>query len=262
MYPILFESTWLIIPSWHICFVLACCLGYMYSQFLRDNFCKELNPQLLSNVFIVSYISAYFGARALSILVQEDPKNILDFFSKLISLGALTFYGAVLSALFFTSLYLKGKKKTFLILDVAIPSLLVGLSIGRLGCFLNGDDYGILASSLTKIKNPWWAVSFPNHNPSHPRVPIQLIESFFAFSLVLILYFYQKKKHISQKKGNIGLLGILLYSFIRFFLEFLRGDRRGYILITSLSTSQSISLFLFSFSLGILLIRNIRRKEN
>lgn len=258
MYPILYESSWVIIPTWHSFFLLSFFSAYFYMQFLGKKLYPAVKPEDLSKVFLLSYTSAYLGARALSIYVEEDPRSLLDFLIKLVHLGPMTFYGGFLSAVFCNLLYLRKKQKILRLLDLAIPSLFLGLSIGRIGCFFNGDDYGILASNLTHTAVPWWSVTFPNHTNPLPRVPVQLLESLGAFLIVLFLYLKQKRKPFSQK-GSLGLLGICLYSFLRFFLEFLRGDERGSLFIEFFSTSQTISLSLILVCFPLFLKYNLER---
>lgn len=245
MHPILFESSWIIVPSWHLMFLLASLSTYFYAQSLRFRFNSELSPDVISNVFLIGYSAAYIGARSLSIVLEQSPQNFGDFLLKLTQLGPMTFYGGFLLSFTSCALYLKNKKRILSVMDLGIPALLLGISIGRLGCFLNGDDYGILASQLTGAQDPWWAVSFSNHSPSLPRVPVQLLESFFCLAFVLLTFLFQKKRP-KPPLGKVGFLGIGLYSVARFFLEFLRGDERGHLFIESLSTSQTISLLLLS----------------
>lgn len=262
MLPLIYKSNWIIIPTWHVFFFVAVMTSYFYLHFLRHKFYTNICSNNVIKFFFVSYLSSYIGARFLSILVEEKTNSITDFFLKLISLGPLTFYGGFISALLFNFIFLTRKKESFFsYLDLGIPSCLLGLSIGRIGCFFNGDDYGLPASKITQEYNPWWAVSFPNHSNPIPRLPIQLIESLGVSIIVIILYKQQKKnlKH-PYHSGQIGLLGVISYASFRFILEWFRDDFRGVLYPTIFSTSQTISFILIIIS-SIFLIK-VRNQQS
>ena len=94
-----------------------------------------------------------------------------------------------------------------------------------------------------------------------PRFPTQLVETVVNLILAVCLYFYVKKG-VKKDGQPIGIY-LVVYSIMRFILEFVRGDEiRGGVL--SLSTSQWISLLLLP--LGIYLIfrkeKIMRNEEN
>ena len=79
--------------------------------------------------------------------------------------------------------------------------------------------------------------------------PIQAIEALFNILIMAVLLFYTKKKRI---KYSVICLYLIMYSCMRFFLEFFRGDTiRGNFLF--FSTSQWISLMIFALCLILVL---------
>lgn len=260
MYPLLYNSEYFFLPSWHVLVTLGIIVAYLYAHHLRKKFYPSLEEDILFKSFLLSYAAAYLGARGLTIFIEENPRSLFNFFLKLTEFGGLTFFGGLLAALFVNALYFKGKreerKKLF---ALAAPSTLLGLSIGRIGCFLNGDDYGIAASKLSSTEHPWWSVSFPYHRQPIPRVPVQLIESFLVFSLVILLYWIQKKRHCTAE--SLGFFSLLSYGVLRFFLEFLRGDERGFWFGNSLSTSQVISFFLVLWAAFYFIFKQIIKRK-
>ena len=132
--------------------------------------------------------------------------------------------------------------------DAAAPAIALGQSIGRLGCFAAGCDYG----SATALP---WGVTFTSEY-AHQMVgtplgvslhPYQLYESGITFLLFLFLYqAFQKRRFV----GQVFCLYLLGYGIVRFFLEFFRGDPdRGFVFGGLLSTSQFISLLIVPASL-------------
>ena len=139
-----------------------------------------------------------------------------------------------------------------------VPAGLIALAIGRIGCYLNGDDYGIPIYVAAGEPLPWWAVLFHNHPvPQVPRLPIQLFESLLVVVLISWVFFLKGgwKQPIEKKAGSLSIIG---YSTIRFWLEFFRGDLRGWLWKGWLSWGQAAAIL----SLCIVVLTNIRYKSN
>ncbi len=81
--------------------------------------------------------------------------------------GGLVWYGAVVAGIAYLSWFVFVKKKTgwrgFKRLgDLMVPSSMLGLAFGRMGCFLNGCCWGKVVKGLP------WAVTFPGPSESLP----------------------------------------------------------------------------------------------
>ncbi len=100
------------------------------------------------------------------------------------------------------------------VLAAATPALAVAHAIGRVGCFLVGDDYGV-PSDLP------WAVAFPEGLPptSVPVHPTQLYEMLALLPLAWMLLRWRR-----QGRSDLFVLGSYLMSagLVRFGIEFLR----------------------------------------
>jgi len=128
---------------------------------------------------------------------------------------------------------------------VLAPAVALGQSIGRLGCFSAGCDYG-------KPTQVWWGVVFTSpfaHDvagvPLGIRLhPTQLYESFATFLIFGILLWQFPRR---RREGGVFLIYVGLYALARFFLEYLRGDAdRGFVFHHLLSTSQFIALLVLA----------------
>ena len=161
MYPILFQSKNFILPSWHFFFLIAVCSGFFLflnlSEKIKD---KDFSDKNLNQLFLGSYIAGFFGARFWSIIVDQTELDSFTLKLKaLFSLGPLTLYGSFLAASIFFISYCKQQKISFLkLLDATAPACLLGVAIGRIGCLLNGCDYGALVSSAS-----FWPKSLALH---------------------------------------------------------------------------------------------------
>jgi phosphatidylglycerol---prolipoprotein diacylglyceryl transferase len=140
--------------------------------------------------------------------------------------------------------------------DAFAPGLAVGNFFGRQGCFAAGCCWG-------KPTTLPWGVKFtelgheitgvPTDTYLHPT---QLYESFAMLLVFFFLLWLHKRKRFS---GQVILAYALLYSVIRFAIEFVRDDPRGDVLglttLTGLSTSQMISIIIGISALTLLIVR-------
>jgi len=241
MHPILIEWGYLIVPAWHAFFALGAISAYFFLVFLAKRHFPNLQERDLNILFIVSYLGGYFGARFFSILVDQEIYLPFEVMKELAVLGPMTFYGGMLGSFVAGLAYCVKRKLPIIDLaDICFLCGILGLCLGRIGCFLNGDDYGVAV--LNQLPTPWWAVTFPNHPNQIPRVPVQLIESILAAIIVLGFSFGFKKLREEFFPGIIALGVVSSYAVLRFFLEYLRGDPRGWVIEPIISTSQGISI--------------------
>ncbi|MBP6219147.1 MAG: prolipoprotein diacylglyceryl transferase [Oligoflexales bacterium] len=258
MYPILWSSGQWVIPSWHVFFLLGAFTAYfvlhtlfrLYEPLLSDH----LNP-----FYVFCYSSCYLGARVFSLLV-EDKASLFSLSGSLLQHGAMTFYGGFLGASIAGLCYCYLRKLSLTsMMDLAFPAGFSAVAIGRIGCFLNGDDYGI---KVQTSPSPWWAVTFPPPHEAVPRVPVQLIEALCLFFILLTLFFFFAKIRSKWGKGAIGFLMLSSYCILRFFDEFLRGDDRGILWIPTLSPAQTISSLLLLLLFFLWIVKRYRRRHD
>jgi phosphatidylglycerol:prolipoprotein diacylglycerol transferase len=161
--------------------------------------------------------------------------------------GGLTFYGGVLVAIPVGVWFAKRRDLAPLAAaDVIAPALMLGLSFGRIGCFLNGCCYGGATETA-------FGVRFPNQVIE--RHPTQLYECVFAFVIfVLLRYLFRRR---CRGEGELFGWMLTLYGIFRVAIEIFRDDPRG--AVGALSTSQLISIPLIL--VGALMVFRARRKS-
>jgi len=248
MLPILINWGPLVLPAWHTFYVLGALAAFSLLVYLARLHAPDISQQDLSRLFALSYVAGYLGARLLSILIEEpEVSGINATLAALLRFGPMTFYGGAIGAFVFGGSYIFSRRLPFAaLMDLAIPAGLLALAIGRIGCFLNGDDYGKAAPLASGGSPPVWAVAFPNLGDGVARYPVQLMESAMVAFLVLSLCLGFSSIRRLGRSGLIGYLGIIGYANLRFGLEFLRDDFRGFAFGTWLSTSQFISLMVLA----------------
>lgn len=258
MYPILWQFGDFILPAWHVLFVLAALATGLSFLVLATGDGYPSRPLRL--LYGLCYFAGYVGARAFNIAFEEQDSG-QGFFTALLTLGGMTYYGGFLAALTVGLGYLwltpLGHKQTgdrhakLRLIDLALLCGFLGLGIGRIGCFLNGDDYGLPVPDGS-LWQPL-AVSFPQVLDFLPRYPVQLVSALFGINVFVIgVPLWQKRRF---KSGRIALFAVAAYAVFRIAIEFLRGDPRhfwaGYSISQWLSAALLIALAIFWLAAAI-----------
>jgi phosphatidylglycerol:prolipoprotein diacylglycerol transferase len=170
-------------------------------------------------------IGVILGARLAFVLVNLDhyrqhPGDILKVWE-----GGLVMYGGLILAV--TLGVWKAKRlgmPGWQSLDYGLTAGFLGQAIGRIGCFMVGDDYG----APTDLP---WAVTFPDPLPAGsafapelvgvPVHPAQFYMSAKALALFLLGLWLLKNKRFH---GQVALLLVMGYAVLRFLVEFTRFD--------------------------------------
>lgn len=251
MHPILLQWGNIILPAWHFFYVVGAIAGFFVFQYLlkQSSSLSELDG---SRIFAICYISGYFGARALSIAIEEPEHHTLGaFFVALFNFGSMTFYGGALLGFLGGFAYLLLRRLSVgEAFDSAIPAFLVGLGFGRIGCFLNGDDFGTPLRGMYESP-PWWSVTFPNLADGIARYPVQLWEAGFGLLLGMILMVSHRYIRKFLRAGGVGVIGSFAYAVFRFWNEYYRGDDRKWLIDGRISTSQAISTAVILLLIGL-----------
>jgi phosphatidylglycerol---prolipoprotein diacylglyceryl transferase len=208
---------------------------------------EELDIDALSSLGFWAIGGAIIGAKALMI-VRDFPEYAAAP-SEMFSVSTLTsagdFYGGFIGALIASAIFFRRHPRLpfWRAADLCGPAIALGQAIGRIGCFMAGDDYG----AATQLP---WAVAFTDPDAARiggaplgaPLHPVQLYESIVCLGLFAVLVRLHRRKRFD---GEVILAYTSLYAMARFVLEFFRGDNdRGFVFGGLLSTSQFIALIL------------------
>lgn len=127
--------------------------------------------------------------------------------------GGMSFHGGLLGTVLAGYLYCKRAGLDFwTIADCVVIVVPIGLGLGRLGNFVNGELYG----RVTRLP---WGMVFPGAGPD-PRHPSQIYE-FLLEGVVLFIVFWLLRKR-PWPRGHLLALFLFLYGVFRIFVEFFR----------------------------------------
>jgi len=232
-------------------------LGFIATYFIISSEVKRKNLTLsnddISDLVFYGALGVVLGGRLGYILFYNLPfylSNPLKLFA--VWEGGMSFHGGLLGVI--TSFFLYSRRKNikfFSLIDMAALCAPVGLGLGRIGNFINGELYG-RATDLP------WGMVFPN-TAGVPRHPSQLYEAFLEG---LVLFFIVRI--VSRSSAATGVAGwsfVAGYGLFRFFVEFVRQPdaQLGTFLGGALSMGQILSFPMFI--LGSFMVIRLRNKS-
>ena len=268
MYPILFQFGSFTISSFGVMMVIAFLLG---NYLLRiDVVAEGYDAIIADDIIFRAAIGGILGAKFYYLIENIPTGQAADNINGLINIIAgiftlngeriafgiqnfgagLVFLGGLVGGMATVSWYIYRKNLNwFKIADLAAPFLVLGHGIGRIGCFLVGDDYGIPT-------NLPWAIAFPNGlPPTNIAVhPTQLYE----MSAYFIIFFYLRYRKRNQTfSGEIIFEYLFLGGLSRFMVEFIRTNTKY---IFGLSGAQYLSILMMV--IGAYQLWKMRRLNN
>ena len=238
---------------------------------------RNIDPQYISDILPSLIISSIIGARAYYVIFewrQYSGNNFFtsfDLFNNVIQIpsflaiwqGGIAIHGGLIGGFLCILFFCKSKNihlKTFI--DILIPSIILGQSIGRWGNFFNNEAFGIPTDLPWKLFIPMQnrPIEFINYQFFHPTFIYESLWNFLIFILLITIFYKQNNKN-SVRPGFISCLYLIGYSFGRFWIEGLRIDPLCIgglppFCDGGLRMAQFISIFLFSTGLiGIFFLR-------
>jgi phosphatidylglycerol:prolipoprotein diacylglycerol transferase len=241
MYPELLNFNGFVITSFGALVAIGALVGlWLFGRELA----RSGLPDGARDAALIGVIAGLLGAKLFWVFEHtgEGP-----FWDLLTSRGGLTWFGGLVAGVGAALIVFAVRKYPLIpTLAAATPALALGHLIGRIGCFLVGDDYGT-ASDLP------WAVAFPEGlPPTLARVhPTQLYEA--AFLAVLTWLLLRWRRHGTPDHLVLGRY-LVLTAAARFLIEFIRINER---IALGLTTSQWMALAFIV--LGTWLIAAYRR---
>jgi phosphatidylglycerol:prolipoprotein diacylglycerol transferase len=250
MFPKIFSIGDFFLPTYGVLVAIA----FLTALWLAGRLARRsgLNAEDVTNLGVYCALSGLAGAKLLMFVFDWSyyASNPGQIFSLTTLRAGGVFHGGLIVALITAALFMRKKRLPGLrTADVFAPALALGHAIGRIGCFSAGCCWGVAC------ERPW-AVTFTNPE-AHRLVgvplnvalhPTQLYE---AVSEGLIAVFLYRRFLRPHQDGSIIGLYLVLYSVVRFVVEFLRHHQQPNPFGGPLSSTQWISLALFALGLAI-----------
>jgi len=253
MFPVLFEIGGVEITSFGVMMFLSFLAGAWVLSKQLDK--RALDPEYAWDSLIWIALGGIVGAKLYYNFLHFDALTA-DPVGELTSRAGLVWYGGLIGGVLAYGLYVHRRRLPALqMFDATAPALALAYAVGRMGCFLVGDDYGLPTDQP-------WGVAFPNGAPpstaGYLRTvgadipasvpdnavlavhPTQLYE--VGLALVMFWILLRLSRPLLERPGRLFGVFLGLYGVERFLIEFVRakGDR----FLFGLSTSQFMSVLL------------------
>jgi phosphatidylglycerol:prolipoprotein diacylglycerol transferase len=236
MYPTFFRIGNFEITSFGVLVAIGALVGlWVFGRELK----RSGLPASAGDAAMAGVFGGLLGAKLLWVAehLGEEPFRDLLF-----SRGGMSWFGGLAGGVG-TALVVMWRQRMPIIptLAAATPALAIGHAIGRIGCFLVGDDYG-------RPSDVPWAVAFPQGlPPTDMRVhPTQLYEA-LALAVVAWLLIRWRRRNVP----DAVVLGryLVLAGSIRFAIEFIRVNVR---VVGPLTLAHLVSLALMIIGCAML----------
>ena len=253
MFPVVFRIGSFPITSFGVMMFLSFVVGawILGRQLERYGLARPLAWDLLAWIAVGGII----GAKAwyLALHPAEFAASPLG---AIFSRGGLVWYGGFVGGVLAYWIQVRARKLPMATMfDATAPALAISIALGRVGCFLVGDDYGLPTDSRFGVIFPQGAsppstaaylrsvgADLPASIPDEQLVAVHPTQLYEIAIILVVFAFLLRWSRARHRQGAMFALFMILYAIERFFIEILRakGDR----IIFGLSTAQAASILL------------------
>ncbi len=257
--PIFIDLGFFQLRWYSIAYIMGIALGWWFANKIIENNTiyksSNITTKIFDDLIIYLIIGIIIGGRIGYILfynLEYYSENLIDAFK--LWKGGMSFHGGLIGVVLGTIIFSKIKKISFFKLaDIIACVSPIGIFLGRLANFINGELYG-------KVSAVPWAIIFPKID-NFPRHPSQIYEAVLeGLILLLIINFFSLRKNMIRQEGYVSGIFLIFYSIFRLFAEIFRepDNHIGYLFNYF---SMGMILSFFTLVSGLLIIFYIKKNE-
>ena len=257
--PVFIDLGVLQIRWYSIAYIVGIILGLLYAIRIIKEMTRKHNFTMIKQTDfdeLMTYliIGIVLGGRLGYVIFynfEYYSKNLFEILK--IWEGGMSFHGGLLGVIIASIIFSKIKRINFFYFaDIICCVAPIGLFLGRIANFINGELFG-------KISTLPWAVIFPNGG-NISRHPSQIYEAILeGIILFILINFFALKKQLLLRVGRVSGLFLIFYSIARIIGEnFREPDRHlGYFFnYFSMGTILSFATFLAGCFIILLIKKN------
>jgi len=239
--------------SWYgLMYVFGFFASYLLVRYQMKRKDFDISKLEVENLYFYLILGLMVGARLGYVLFYDLKMYLADPLEAFaIWHGGMSFHGGLIGVLIVDILFSwKNRKSFWRIADLIIVTVPIGLGLGRIGNFINGELYG----RVTQVP---WGMIFPKGGPL-ARHPSQLYESALEGGVLFLILWFVKDRKLPI--GGLLAIFLTLYGAFRFFVEFFREpDVQLGLILGPLTMGQILSSFMILG--GIVLYVYLSRKS-
>ena len=237
--PVLIQVGPLQVRWYGLMYILGFVIGYAILKKRAEEMNLNLDKTTLMDFAFYLFVGVLVGGRVGYILFY-NPVYFATHPAEIFALwqGGMSFHGGLIGTILAGFLFCWQQKIDFYrMADAVIPAVPVGLGLGRLGNFINGELWGRPAEIP-------WAMVFPMDPTGLPRHPSQLYEFLMEGVLLFLILWLMRKRPMPS--GTLFWLFICLYGFFRLVGELFREpDAHLAFLFPNITAGMILSLPMF-----------------
>jgi phosphatidylglycerol:prolipoprotein diacylglycerol transferase len=241
--------------GWYgLMYVFGFIASYLLVRYQMKKKAFGISKEVVDNLFVYLMLGLIIGGRLGYVLFYDLPIYLadpLEIFA--VWHGGMSFHGGLLGVLIVGIVFCWRHKRSFWkIADLFIVTAPIGLGLGRIGNFINGELYGRLA-------NIPWGMIFPKGGPL-PRHPSQLYESALEGGCLFVILWFLKDKKLPS--GGLLAVFLFVYGIFRFFVEFFREpDQQLGFILGPFTMGQLLSSLMIISGIALFFYLRIRQKK-
>ncbi|MFA5882060.1 MAG: prolipoprotein diacylglyceryl transferase, partial [Eubacteriales bacterium] len=242
--PVIVNVGPLSIRWYGVMYIIGICTSYFLVKYQIQKRKLQVTTEEIQSIYLFLIFGLFIGAR-LGYVVFYDFAYYLRHPLEALAVwnGGMSFHGGLIGAVCAGIIYaVKYKPDSWRLSDIIFVTVPIGLGLGRLGNFINGELYG-------RVTDVPWGMVFPSGGPL-PRHPSQIYEFLLEGVILFSILWLIKDKDF--KPGTLTSIFLILYGLFRVIVEFLRepDSQIGY-LIGFITMGQVLSLGMVSLGIGI-----------
>ena len=247
--PVAVEIGPVAIRWYALAYVVGLLLGWQYVRYLAEKRIDGLTKRHADDLLVLGTLGIVLGGR-LGYVLFYQPGHYLSHPEEIFVIwqGGMSFHGGALGVLVVMVLYTRIMKIKFLsVADAICAQVPIGLFLGRIANFINGELYG-------RVSDVSWAMVFPGGGTA-PRHPSQLYEAVLeGLVLFAILAVAVHMRRLARRPGTVTGFFLAGYGVARIIAELFREPDAflGFIL-PGISMGQVLSLPMIVVGLFLIL---------
>jgi len=200
-----------------LAYIVGLVAGWRYCRRLAARPPKAIDPDAFDDFLLWATLGVVLGGRLGYVLFYKPAyffANPLEIF--VIWQGGMSFHGGAAGVILAIILFAWKRGVSWLSLgDLVVCAVPIGLFLGRLANFVNGELYGRAAEVP-------WAMVFPFDPEQVPRHPSQLYEAGLEGIVLFLLLYLLVRRGWLERPGAIGGAFLAGYGLARIVVEFFR----------------------------------------